>query len=197
MLIDDSFASGDIAGKLQQCMHALPLWRRQKAESYRQPADKMLCAKVYLLLCHGLKEHYGIETMPHFVFGPNGKPYLEEHPHINFNLSHCRSGVLCAIGGDTPVGCDIETIPDTVESDVMRLCLSSDEQAFVEQSADPCVEFTKLWTRKEALLKLTGDGIATDRLTALLDSQLAATTVISTVVRRDKGYVYSICHPKQ
>ena len=95
------------------------------------------------------------------------------------------------------MGCDIETIPDTVVSDVMRLCLSSDEQAFVEQSADPCVEFTKLWTRKEALLKLTGDGIATARLTALLDSQLAATTVISTVVRRDKGYVYSICHPKQ
>ncbi len=197
MLIDDNFADGHMAGKLQQCMQALPLWRRRKAESYRQTLDKVLCAKAYLLLCRGLKEHYGIETMPHFVFGPSGKPYLEEYPQINFNLSHCKRGVLCVIGNGAPVGCDIEVIPDAVEPGVMRLCLNSKEQALVEQSADPCVEFTKLWTRKEALLKFTGDGLATANLTALLGNPLAATTAISTIVRRDKGYVYSICHAKQ
>ncbi len=196
VLIDDGFATAG-NGTLQQALSELPQWRREKAEAYRQPTDKMQCAQAYLLLCRGLKEHFGINAMPRFGFKPNGKPYLKEYPLINFNLSHCKSAVMCVISNGAPVGCDIETTQATIEPEVMRLCLSQLEQSLVTRSADPCVEFTKLWTRKEALLKLTGDGLSTDNLTSLLDSDLAHSVTITTTVPQYKDYVYSICTHKQ
>ena len=47
---------------------------------------------------------------PYFMGeGKHGKPFLLEHPQIQFNISHCKNAVLCGIGSK-PLGVDVETI---------------------------------------------------------------------------------------
>lgn len=169
----------------------LPYWRRKKVLSYRFLIDQVLCAKAYLLLKKGLKQVYGIDGNPTFDYIMHEKPVLHDYPDIHFNLSHCRKGVMCVIA-DHPIGCDIEEIEEELDIALCRHCYNDSEVAFITSSADSCVEFTKLWTRKEAALKLTGEGI-NDDLPSLFSPDLIHRLTFDTVVRQDCGFVYTVC----
>ena len=177
--------------ELKRDLEALPAWRRKEADAFRFPVDKMQNAQAYLLLCKGLREQYGIVGQPVFGYGENGKPFLTDYPQIHFNLSHCPKGVICAIG-ENPVGCDIEAIPDSLDPDLLETCFSSSEQDEILQSANPQIEFARLWTRKEALLKLHGIGLI-DSLPSLLTSPWAYGVSFLTTVYGQTKFVYTIC----
>ncbi len=176
----------------QASLERLPRWRRQQAESFRFLTDRLQCAKAYLLLCQLLEEVAGEPVAaPRFVYGTYGKPHLADLPHLHFNLSHCAKAVMCTLGTE-PVGCDVEEIPGEVDEDVLALCFSPEEQDLIRCSENPGVEFAKLWTRKEALLKMHGIGLA-DRLPSLMASPLAQQVAFQTVVCLRAGYVYTVC----
>jgi 4'-phosphopantetheinyl transferase len=91
-----------------------------------------------------------------------GKPYLKDSP-LQFNLSHSDDLALVAISPGARVGVDVEqlrSLPDA--GDLVRRFFSPREaQAFHQlPPAEQQVAFLNLWTRKEALLKATGEGIA-------------------------------------
>ncbi len=182
------------AAKVEKALSLLPDWRREKACAYRRPTDRFLCAEAYILLCQLLKEEYGIDRQPEFIFGPNGKPQLKSEPRIHFNLSHCPQGILCAID-DSPLGCDIECIDNELDEDMLRRCCSSDERTRILQSADPKEAFITLWTRKEAFLKLSGKGLSDD-LPGLLECDSADNVEFETGINRSRGYIYTICRYK-
>ena len=142
--------------ELEAALAALPQWRRRKALSYRFDADRYCCAKAYLLLREMLEEHFGIAEAPVFAFESGGKPLLEGHPEIHFNLSHCRKAVLCAVG-DIPLGVDVEVIQ--YDEDVARSAFSPAELDEIRRSDKAELAFTQLWTKKESLAKLCGEGI--------------------------------------
>ena len=169
----------------------LPQWRRDKALSYRFLIDQVLCTKAYLLLKRGLKTVYGIEDNPKFEYIMHDKPVLSDYPDIFFNLSHCKKGVLCVID-DKPIGCDIEEIEEKLDINLCHFCYNDGEEAQILSAADPCVEFTKWWTKKEAALKLTGEGI-NDNLPSLFSADYVGNLVFDTTVRKDSGYVYTVC----
>lgn len=175
--------------ELRRDLAALPVWRQKEANSFRFPIDKMQSAKAYLLLCRALRERYGIIDQPTFGYGEHGKPFLTGHPRIHFNLSHCREGVACAVG-DRPVGCDIESIPSRLDPDLMEACFSQAEQEEISRADNPRVEFARLWTRKEALLKLHGIGLI-DSLPTLLASPLADGVAFQT--KAHGKFAYTIC----
>ncbi len=180
------------------CMRLLPAWRKKKAESFRHATDRMLCAKAYLLLCQLLEEWTGKTVMPDFAYGEHGKPYLPDFPDIHFNMSHCHRAVVCTIGS-MEVGCDVEEIPDKLDDDVINFCFSQEEKEAIYHSDNPEVEFTRQWTRKEALLKLHGIGLI-DELPSVLKSPLAQDVCFETNICQDAGYIYTICYrtnPKQ
>lgn len=180
------------AEELEHDLRFLPAWRREKALSYHFLIDRVLCTKAYLLLCQGLREEYNIyKVMPSFDYINHDKPVLREYPHIHFNLSHCKRGVMCVVD-DEPIGCDIEEIEEKLDFNLCKYCFNDDEIARIRSADNPCVEFTKLWTIKEAVLKLTGEGI-NDNLPALLTEQLLDTLSIETHVCEEHGFVYSIC----
>lgn len=169
----------------------LPSWRREKALTFHFLIDQVLCTKAYLLLKQGLKEEYGIDCNPCFDYVGNDKPILKGYPHIHFNLSHCRRGVLCVID-DKPIGCDIEEIEEKLDLNLCRFCYNDLEVDSITSASESCVAFTRLWTMKEAVLKLTGEGINED-LPSLFSNELIESVRFETYIEKDKGLVYSIC----
>lgn len=148
----------------------LPQWRREAVQRYRHHAGQREGAAAFLLLQQALRQEYGIQDVPPFSYHANGKPYLAEFPHLHFNLSHCRTAVLCALSS-RPVGVDVERIR-TARPDLLRYTMNLDEQQQILSSSHPDLTFTRLWTRKEALLKLTGDGVGSHMHDILLPERL-------------------------
>lgn len=176
--------------ELERDLAMLPEWRRDKALAYKFHSDRVLSTKAYLLLREALREVWGIDDDSEWTYNEHDKPSLKAHPEVHFNLSHCKHGVLCVVD-DRPVGCDIEKIVKTVKTDLCNYCMNPEETAIIMAAPNPCVEFTRLWTMKEAVVKLTGQGLSTS-LHDILTSDVIAEMNIETTVDLDRGYCYSI-----
>ena len=168
--------------------------RRDAALRYLHESDRKLSLAVFLLLQEALEKEYGITQPPELSFGPHGKPFLRDYPHIHFNLSHCSCAALCVVS-DAPVGCDVETVQKTLDMDLCSHCCSPQELREILSSAHPELAFCALWTRKEAFLKWTGEGL-TDRLPDLLSSPEAAAAHFESHISPDAAFVYSLCRGK-
>ena len=132
----------------------LPKFRQEQCNRFRQYHDKRNCILAYTLLMQGLKEQYGITDPISFVYNEYGKPYLYEYPHIFFNISHCKSGVVCALA-EIEIGIDIQCIRPFDWKVAQRVC-SKSELLLLKEADNPEHLFCKLWTRKEAYAKSTG-----------------------------------------
>jgi len=178
--------------EIENRLRLLPEWRRQKAMSYHFDIDRLLCAEAYLLLCKGLKTWFGIKESPEFDYGPQGKPFLRNYPDIHFNLSHCHKAAMCVIS-EKPIGCDIEEIPDKIDEDLCRMCFNDKEIAEIHSDYEPCISFTMWWTKKEALLKRVGIGLIDD-MPSLDQNNKIRNATVSTSIKRNEGYVFSIAY---
>ncbi len=175
---------------LDEALPLLPAWRRKQALGLRRELDRRLCAAAYLLLCRGLRAEYGMEEPPEFAYAEGGKPSLKGRSDIHFSLSHCPAAALCAIATE-PIGADIERIRP-YNAELARRVLNAAELRLVEASPMPEVELTRLWTMKESLLKLTGEGIRRDLKTALCGCRACFSTTVNTA----RGYVFTVCTGK-
>jgi 4'-phosphopantetheinyl transferase len=167
---------------------ALPLLSAQRCEQvlkFKHEQGRRTCAAAYLLLCEGLRKEYGIGEPPVFEYGEHGKPSIVGHADIHFNLSHCREAALCVVS-NCPVGVDVESIRQFKEQ-LVSYTMNDAEIARIHEAERPDVEFIRLWTMKEAVLKLAGTGITNDLKTVLTGQER-----IETTVNLEKNYVYSI-----
>lgn len=93
----------------------------------------------------------------------NQKPVLENAPfRIHFNISHSGARILIAVGFTSDVGIDVEKIiPDFDTDGFSESNYHPNEQAHLQmlKGEDETDYFYCIWTRKEAWLKLTGEGI--------------------------------------
>jgi 4'-phosphopantetheinyl transferase len=97
-----------------------------------------------------------------FTTNPHGKPLLENSP-LHFNLSHTAGMVILAVTLDHPLGIDIESLDRKIEHEDLarRFFTPAESSALLAlPSADRHTAFFRMWTRKEALLKATGQGIS-------------------------------------
>lgn len=100
-----------------------------------------------------------------FSYGPCGKPELAAkfHSTLCFNSSHSQGLALYAVTRSRKIGIDIEQIrplPD-MESIVERFFSQQENAAFKAVSAEQkLAAFFNCWTRKEAYIKATGDGLS-------------------------------------
>ncbi len=165
-----------------------PPQRRERLLGSRNTMARRQGALAYVLLCRALREQWGIAEQPTFSFGEHGKPYLEGHHGVHFSLSHCRLAVACAVSS-RPVGIDVETIRQPHET-LLRHVMSEEEVSTIYAAADPALQFTRLWTRKEALLKLRGTGLANASLPTVLTD--CSTCYIETTLCQ--GFLYSVAY---
>ncbi|MBR4379742.1 MAG: 4'-phosphopantetheinyl transferase superfamily protein [Bacteroidaceae bacterium] len=173
---------------LQAALAELSDQRREQALRFKHELGQRTCAAAYILLCEGLQKEYGIIEKPVFEYGEHGKPFIVGHSEIYFNLSHCREAAICIIA-DKPVGIDIESIR-TFKHTLVDYTMNEEEVRQIEHAERPELEFTKLWTQKEAVLKLSGEGISRNMKQVLLNPPASLTTIVSP----DQRYVYSYCY---
>ncbi len=93
---------------------------------------------------------------------PEGKPYLKDHhERLQFNISHSGDLLLIALHfGKSPIGIDVEEIDLRFEYfDLANQFFTETEKESLDcHTADE--QFYRIWTRKEALMKATGQGLS-------------------------------------
>lgn len=135
----------------QELARILPLLdepRREKTLRYKTAERRAQSAGASLLL----RRLFGDAE---YAYGENGKPYLKDRTDLYFSLSHSDKYAVCAVA-DCEVGIDIEPISPARPA-VLRRCFTEEEQRWIGEDA---ARFTRLWTMKEAYMKLTGTGLS-------------------------------------
>ena len=95
-----------------------------------------------------------------FCYTPLGKPFCPDSG-LQFSLSHSGNFVLCVVA-ETEVGADLETLRAIRPALAARVCSAGELEYVCPQGNFDSTRFLTLWTAKEAYLKYTGQGIATD-----------------------------------
>ena len=173
--------------EIKDAVDLLPKKRREKIARYRFEKDKLLSLAAGLLIRREIGESP-------LTYGEHGKPYAAEsfrtanHPSF-FSVSH--SGNIAAIAvDDRELGLDVELIPS---EDRLRLAdrfYHPNERDYVRSAPDQPFAFCEIWTRKEAYLKMTGEGISTD-LTAFDTTSFPLKEQLFTAALA--GYCLSVC----
>ena len=172
----------------ERLIASLPEWRREQALRFKHLQGRRECAAGYVELLRGLRLCFGIGGLPEFEFNEHGKPSLKDHPDIHFSISHCRDAVGCLVS-DCPCGLDIEHIHKAKE-DLVRHTMSDEEAKSIFADPFPDIAFTRLWTQKEAVLKLAGTGIIDD-LHHILDPDWLKHIYLKTNENTCRGYIFT------
>ena len=160
--------------------------RREQALRYKHTLGRFCCLKSWMML-NELLEQVGYNRIEsdEFRYNPNGKPYIEEGPH--FSISHCKAGIAVAVD-EHPIGIDIESIRHA-DAEVIARTMNKVEQQQIKTDRD----FTRLWTQKEAVVKMQGVGIQSfEQIQGVRNQDLGIR--IQTIEK--ENYIYSIAYGK-
>jgi len=151
---------------LKRFAASLALDEQERAARFHFPRhrDRFTAGRGML---RSLLAHYlGLE--PHalkFGYGPHGKPVLTGsalNQSLSFNLAHSEDLLLIAVTRSGMIGVDVEQVraPADAEGLVARFFSANECAKFRTLTAEQQpTAFFSLWTRKEAWLKATGEGI--------------------------------------
>ncbi len=140
---------------------------RATAEAYLFPKDRAryIAAHVFLRSVLGAYLRIGPETV-RLARGPNGKPMLAGgcYPSVDirFNLSHSKGCAVCAVAWGREVGVDVERLRPFRDAERMIERVLSPGELDVYRTLAPEARdgaLLRVWTRKEAYLKASGEGI--------------------------------------
>ena len=95
-----------------------------------------------------------------FVLGDNKKPHLfgKNGNLLHYNVSHSGDWIVLAIAA-SEIGIDVEFVDETFKfQEILPDNFSKEEAAYINHE-NSTERFFTLWTRKEAILKATGQGL--------------------------------------
>ncbi|MEU3708741.1 4'-phosphopantetheinyl transferase family protein [Streptomyces catenulae] len=141
---------------------------RQRAAALRRPADRAL----YIAVHAELRRVLGglLDTAPDAVElvrlacpgcgGPHGRPAVAGGA-VHFSLAHGDGLALLGLAAD-PIGVDVERVPGArLAADASAALHPAERAALAHLPADARpAAFARCWTRKEAYLKATGEGLS-------------------------------------
>jgi 4'-phosphopantetheinyl transferase len=133
---------------------------RDRLDRFHRPADRARYLAAHALTRLVLADAVGTPAGA-LVFdrtcrcgAQHGKPVLPGGP--GFSLTHAGDLVGVAVHGEGAVGLDVERIRPLGDLAAMAAHACSPQESVADEDA-----FFTLWTRKEALLKAVGTGLAT------------------------------------
>jgi|SRR6185312_16096975 len=134
----------------------LPPAFQQKVIRFRNWEDRHAALLGKLLLRLALQNAGYEPDLSRLHYTPEQKPFLPEGPA--FNLSHSGNRVLCLLGGNEPLGVDIESL-SPLPFDDFQPQFTEKEWAVIRQAPSPLHAFYRFWTAKESILKADGRGL--------------------------------------
>lgn len=172
------------AEAVQEMLPQVSPQRREQALKYKHTFGQFCCLKSWMMLS---ALHVGEME---FLYNEHGKPYFEGGPY--FSISHCKEGIAVAID-DLPVGIDIEAIRHADDELIRRTMNTEERQRLMANSQElRDRDFTRLWTRKEAVVKMQGVGIESfEQLQTILERGDWELETFET-----EKYIYSIAYGK-
>ena len=155
-----------------------------RAERLKNPQQRERFAARCAFVRRALANLTGVapETLE-FRNGPNGKPALappsdaEDSPieALEFNLAHSENILALAVAFSRDVGVDVEVVDFNVDVlGVAEANFAPEELNWLHAlpSRECVLAFYRLWTRKEAIAKATGQGIVETPVEKLAESPL-------------------------
>ncbi len=156
-----SFAS------IQELKESLSLDERLKAEHFLFERDRSHFIAARGILRSMLASYLGVEPSAiRFCYENDGKPKLQSafgKRDIKFNLSHSEALAIYVFTQGHEVGIDVEYMHEIPEMEqIVEQFFSVRERFFFGTltASEKQERFFNWWTRKEALMKATGDGLS-------------------------------------
>ena len=153
-----------VIARWRACLDAA---EQAQADRFHFEVDRTTYVAAHWLLRNALASVGGLLPSDwRFIAGKHGKPGIDPalaHPDLQFNLSHTRGFVGCAVSFGDMIGIDVEVLSrKTADLDVAEQFFSPPEVAILrgtmqEQQSDT---FLRFWTLKEAFIKATGEGLS-------------------------------------
>ncbi len=152
---------------VQQLLRSLSRDEYQRSQSYRFARDRRNyivargLLRELLAACIGLPPSEVV-----FKYGPHGKPEIANdwtNNAICFNLAHSHDVVIYAVTCHRRVGIDIEYVFQSIEiEELSNHILTERERATLQTltAIERQLAFFTYWTRKEAYIKATGEGLS-------------------------------------
>ena len=108
-------------------------------------------------LLAGLYRQETGEDLPEIAVTERGKPYFVDSSW-HFSISHSKRHAFCALSKNN-IGIDAEEAGRKIRLDLAEKILSDSEYRQYKDAEDKRAALLKFWVLKEALAKLTGEGI--------------------------------------
>jgi 4'-phosphopantetheinyl transferase len=149
---------------LRQAPFLLSQEEMARAARYHFEKDRRVYESSHVFIRKVLA-HYTAQEASAISLSPivNQKPLLLNAPFpIHFNITHSGSRIMVAVGFDSDVGIDAERVITDFDTDgFAEANYHPNELAELQKlkGDDETFFFYAVWTRKEAWLKLTGEGV--------------------------------------
>ena len=137
--------------------------RRKHIEKLRYERDKISSLMTGLMARNIISRNTGIKKeLLSFKANRFGKPYLNNITDYEFSVSHTHKKIIFA-DCNTRIGIDIEDLYQNVKEfeNISKNNFTENEVMYILSSDNPNKEFIKVWTAKEAYVKMLGTGLAT------------------------------------
>ena len=138
--------------------------RKKRILKYHRSNDRTLSLLGALLVRFLAERHTGISGDDlRFSVLSSGKPILINDIPFYFNLSHCHGFLYVACSDSSPVGADAEEMEDDFH-DLLSFFHPAEQQWILEGASEEeqTFRFYTIWTRKEAYIKRSGEGLRRD-----------------------------------
>lgn len=208
-LFDDMSCCSD--AEVKRLLALVSNQRREQALAFQHTFGRFACLKAYELLrqcvdevLSGTDAAYGqmrerlAQWDGGFVYAEHGKPFLRSSngegviEGVDFSISHCKRAVGVALH-DKPVGLDVESFRTAKESLVQRT-MNEAERELILHANNPDRMFTRLWTQKEAVLKMEGSGLVDHLDQVLSEKNTKSTYRLETGFNEEKQYCWSLAY---
>lgn len=146
----------------QEILQTFPQALKNKISKKSGDNSKKLCILEYF----HLQKMLGLKNLNPLRLSENGKPYIEGEKF--FSISNSEN-VFCISVSRFQVGVDLQKMIAYDERLAKRIC-NENEFERLKNSKDKDLELTKLWTKKESLIKCRGETLGQNLKTLLDDT---------------------------
>ena len=157
-------AFADNTAWLPNYWQVLSLEEKSKAHSFRFEKDAQQYIQTRAVLRHLLGQYLSeAPSAISFLQNEYGKPYVASKPAFYFNVSHTDRMALLGFTRVAALGVDVENTERAVEAELVARHFFAPAEVERLQSVpieDLSAAFYRCWTRKEAIIKALGTGLA-------------------------------------